>query len=202
MIGIRLRLLPAQQRRSCNIICFIGKAYILDFFFYYAFFPQCQGRLGLKLSSYLWRNTGVFQNWKPIRDTLTDIQSTESGHQPFHFRSLKGTKKIILNVKSYWIKKSPCFTSRFTAWKKLFGKITQSFGDISVGKGRGNLFFLLLLFLVLKNTLLKIQCYILVFLLTYHYWKSLVLMMISSSTLVLVLLFQELKKKKLPRIPS
>ena len=34
------------------------------------------------------------------------------------------------------------FTSRFTAWKKLFGKITQSFGDISVGKGRGNLFFL------------------------------------------------------------
>ena len=28
------------------------------------------------LSSYLWRNTGVFQNWKPIRDTLTDIQST------------------------------------------------------------------------------------------------------------------------------
>ena len=32
------------------------------------------------------------------------------------------------------------------AWK-LFGKITQSFGDISVVKGRGNLFFLVFYYL-------------------------------------------------------
>ena len=86
------------------------------------------------------------------------------------------------------------------AWK-VFGKITQSFGDISVVKGVVIFFFLGLLLFPLKNTLLKIQCSILVFLLTYHYWKSLFLMMISSPPLLTPSPVLFLRGKKLPRIP-
>ena len=134
MIGIRLRLLPAQRSEGHAILSALLErpTYLISFFttpsflnvkvvLVWSFRRICDETL-----EYFKIGNRFETHWLTFK-----VQSQVIN--PFTFDLWKPQKRIILNVKSYWIKKSPCFTSRFTAWKKLFGKITQSFGDISVG---------------------------------------------------------------------